>query len=86
MKLVCRAPGGMPPQSSNSWFVESTTEWTPSVSIADDPVIAAAPNFATVMPRFAPKAIQMVRGCRGWQRSNAAPVRMPRAPLHASSR
>ena len=46
---------------SNSWFVESTTLWTPSVSIADEPVIAAATNFDTAMPRLATSAMTSVR-------------------------
>ena len=45
------------PHISSSWLVESTTLWTPSVSIAEEPVIAAATNFETAMPRLAPNAI-----------------------------
>ena len=42
-------------------MVESTTLWTPSVSIADEPVIAAATNLDTAMPRFATSAMTSVR-------------------------
>ena len=49
------------PQISSSWLVELTTLWTPSVSIADEPVIAAATNLDTAMPRLAPNAISSVR-------------------------
>jgi hypothetical protein len=42
-------------------LVESTTLCTPSVSIADDPVIAAATNLDTAMPRFATSAMTIVR-------------------------
>ena len=43
------------PHISSSWLVESTTLCTPSVSIAEEPVIAAATNFDTAIPRFAQK-------------------------------
>ena len=35
--------------------MQSTTLWTPSVSIAEEPVIAAATNFETAMPKFGEK-------------------------------
>ncbi len=41
--------------------MQSTTLWTPSVSIADEPVIAAATNFETAMPRLARSAMTSVR-------------------------
>src|SRR5689334_16645743 len=44
-----------------SWLVLSTTLWTPSVSIADEPVIAAATNFEAAIPRFASRATTRVR-------------------------
>ena len=40
---------------------ESATECTPSASIDADPVIAAATNLATAMPRFAPSAVITAR-------------------------
>jgi hypothetical protein len=49
------------PCSSSNWLVESTRLWTPSVSMAEEPVSAAAPNLATAMPTLAPSAIRMVR-------------------------
>src|SRR5690348_6037238 len=49
------------PHISSSWLVESTTLCTPSVSIAEDPVIAAATNFDTAMPRLARRATTSVR-------------------------
>ncbi|GAA2214349.1 hypothetical protein GCM10009850_098140 [Nonomuraea monospora] len=35
---------------------ESATEWMPSASIEEDPVNAAATNFATAIAKFAVKA------------------------------
>ena len=34
----------------------SATEWTPSASIEDDPVIAKPTNFATAIPALADRA------------------------------
>ena len=56
---ACRAR--LPPISSNTWLPESATECTPSASIEVDPVIAAATNLATAMPRFAPSAVMTAR-------------------------
>jgi hypothetical protein len=49
------------PQMSSSWLALSTRLCTPSVSIADEPVIAAATNLETAMPRFAASAMIRVR-------------------------
>ena len=48
-----------PPTSSSTWLPESTTEWTPSASIDDEPVKANATNLLTAMPRLAPSAATM---------------------------
>jgi hypothetical protein len=65
-------------------LVQSTTLWTPSVSIADEPVIAAATNFDTAIPRFAASAMTSVRVLavgelseRGYCRSPASAIRPP---------
>ena len=61
-RLACAARR---PHISSSWLAESTTLCTPSVSMADEPVIAAATNFDTAMPRFAASAMTSVRLCVG---------------------
>src|SRR4051794_6893367 len=63
---------------SSSWLALSTTLCTPSVSIADDPVIAAATNLEIAMPRFATSAISRVR--------LFSACALKRAPLHAGRR
>src|SRR4051794_12545952 len=54
--FACRRP-----HIRSSWLVESTTLCTPSVSIAEEPVIVAATNLDTAMPRFAANAMTRVR-------------------------
>src|SRR3954447_17338183 len=54
--FACRRP-----HIRSSWLVESTTLCTPSVSIAEEPVIHAAANLDTAMPRFAASAMTSVR-------------------------
>src|SRR3954470_23920567 len=54
--LACRRP-----HIKSSWLVESTTLCTPSVSIAEEPVIVAATNLRKAMPRFAASAMTRVR-------------------------
>ena len=49
------------PHIRSSWLVELTTLCTPSVSMADEPVIPAATNFDTAIPRFARSAMTSVR-------------------------
>src|SRR3954465_9262996 len=53
---VARRRAERPPRRSSPWLPESATEWTPSASIEDDPVMANAMNLMTAMPRFAPSA------------------------------
>src|SRR5690606_7612241 len=40
------------PYSSNNWLVVSTVEWTPSLIIAELPVIAAAMNLVIAIARL----------------------------------
>jgi hypothetical protein len=44
------------PNSSTPWFAVSTTEWTPSDSMTELPVKAAARNFAAAITKFAASA------------------------------
>src|SRR5690606_19682810 len=46
-----------PPISSRAWLPLSATECTPSASIDDDPVMAAATNLLAAIPRFAASAV-----------------------------
>src|SRR5215210_1442707 len=47
-----------PPINSSTWLVESATECTPSANIADEPVMAAATNLLTPIPKFAANAVR----------------------------
>ena len=53
------------PHISSSWLVESTTLWTPSVSIADEPVIAAATNLDDGDAEVGAEARSAACGCCG---------------------
>jgi hypothetical protein len=44
------------PRSSKPWFPVSTTEWTPSDIMADEPEMDAATNLLTAISALAPSA------------------------------
>jgi len=49
------------PRSKRPWFPVSATEWTPSASIAEDPVTKNPTNFATAIPPLAISAATTAR-------------------------
>ena len=52
--LACRRPN-----SNSTWFPVSTTEWMPSDSIAELPVMAAATNLVTAISALPARAARM---------------------------
>src|SRR5690349_7272952 len=64
--------------SSSTWLPESASECTPSATIDDEPVNAAATNFDTAMPRFAARAAMIAR-----LPLSALTSRAPRGSCHA---
>src|SRR5438132_14045661 len=73
---------------SSAWLPQSAYEWMASASIADEPVKAAPPVFATAIARLAPRAkkidlsesawVDMVSAGHGKRRARRAPGGIPR--------